>query len=396
MRLSEFINVQREQIMVEWEAFARTLGPATDAMDITALRDHASEMLSVIAADLETPQSDREQHAKSVGQGADEDTELLTAAQEHGADRAEHGFTIDQMVSEYRALRASVIRLWIAARGALTDSEVDELTRFNEAIDQALAESTARFTQDLEHSREMFIAILGHDLRTPLGSIVTSATFMLDLGELREPYLTLASRIASSSRRMDRMVGDLLDLTRSRLGRGISIERDSMNVGDAVREVTHELRATHADRTIEVSAAGDMSGRWDYGRISQVLANLIANALEHGAADSPVTIALQGRDDDVVITVHNHGEPIPESMRRRIFDPMKRRESDVAHGIGTSANLGLGLYIAERIMTAHKGTITVVSSADEGTTFTLCLPRDEPRGAADGTDRRTEHPPGAG
>jgi signal transduction histidine kinase len=152
-------------------------------------------------------------------------------------------------------------------------------------------------------SKEMFIAILGHDLRTALGAIITSATFMLDLDELREPYRTLTARIASSSRRMDRMVGDLLDLTRSRLGGGIPIERDWMNAEEAVGEVAGELAAQHAGRAIEVQPAGDMRGRWDRGRLSQVLTNLMGNAIEHGARETPVRVSIDGTGDVATFTV---------------------------------------------------------------------------------------------
>jgi K+-sensing histidine kinase KdpD len=183
MRLADFILENREPILVDWEAFARTCGPAGQSMDVTSLRDHANEMLTVIARDLKTPQDKQEQKEKSKGNAPDavKASETLseggndtkTAAQRHGADRAEGGFTIDQMVSEYRALRASVIRLWTKAQGALALADLEDLTRFNEAIDQALAESVTRYTQDLDYSKEMFLAVLGHDLRTPLGAIST-------------------------------------------------------------------------------------------------------------------------------------------------------------------------------------------------------------------------------
>lgn len=369
MRLSEFMNTNREAILAEWADFARTCAPASDDMDLTGLRDHADEMLVTIAADLDTEQTATEQDQKAKGQGASE--EENTAAHEHGSDRADSGFTMDQMVSEYRALRASVIRLWTVDKGELGSKDIEDLIRFNEAIDQALAESVARYATELNRSREMFLAILGHDLRTPLGAVITSSTFMLELGELVEPYLTLVTRIASSSRRMDRMVGDLLDLTRSRLGGGISIQRAHMDMQVAVREVVHEIGSLHPAARFDVRAGGDLKGHWDPDRVSQVLTNLLGNAVEHGSPDGPVTVDLTSEADAVVISVHNHGIPIPAALARRIFDPMKGGKS------GSSSHLGLGLYIAERIVTAHGGRITVASSASEGTTFSVYLPRSE-------------------
>ena len=375
MRLSEFIREHRESILNEWETFASRLGPITETMDIEALRDHASEMLTVIARDLDTPQSKREQHQKAIGKAPDDPADPATAAEEHGADRAERGFSIDEMVSEYRALRASVLRLWTHECDMLEENDLIDMTRFNEAIDQALAESVTRYTSDLQESREMFIAILGHDLRTPLGAIITSSTFMLETEELEEPHLTLTSRIASSSRRMARMIADLLDLTRSRLGGGIPIDTDWMNVEGAVREVLSELATVHPKRAVEVEVQGDLRGEWDRERLAQVMTNLIGNALDHGAPEAPVSIALEGLKKEVTIAVHNHGVPIASGMLDRIFDPMKRRQTRGARVAGGSSHLGLGLYIAERIVSAHGGTIDVASSASAGTTFTIHLPR---------------------
>ena len=305
MRLSDFIVTNREPILAEWEAFARKAQPASDSMDIGALRDHASEMLTAIAADLKTPQDKHEQAEKSKGEAPDPDTNNATAAEKHGADRAESGFTTDQMVSEYRALRASVIRLWTKAQGEITPAELEDLTRFNEAIDQSLAESIARYTQDLDQSKEMFLAILGHDLRTPLGAVITSSKFMLETQELTEPVLTLTTRIASSSTRMNQMVDALLDFTRSRLGGGIPIVRADMNMGKVVHDVVDEISAAHPHQTIKVDARGALQGQWDCPRISQVLTNLIGNALEHCSDRTMVTVAVEGDDKEIMIAVHN-------------------------------------------------------------------------------------------
>ena len=383
MRLSDFIAANREPIMAEWLAFAQTCTPAAGSMDDSALRDHASEMLTVIATDLKTPQNKQEQTEKSKGNAPEEkskanapeeDANEKTAAEKHGADRAESGFTTDQMVSEYRALRASVIRLWTRAQGELSTNELEDLTRFNEAIDQSLAESISRYTQDLDHSKEMFLAILGHDLRTPLGAVMMSAEFMLETKELKEPHLTLTSRIASSSKRMNQMIGALLDFTRSRLGGGIPIERAKMNMGKAVHDVVDEMAAAHPDRTIKVDARGGLEGEWDCARMGQVLTNLIGNALEYSSVGTNATVDVQGDDKEVAIAIHNRGTPIPPDQLNGIFNPMKRTEMNAAGG-GSSGNLGLGLYIAERIVNAHKGRIDVESSEEAGTTFTVHLPR---------------------
>jgi signal transduction histidine kinase len=378
MRLAEFILRNREPILVEWEAFARTCKPASGSMDIAALRDHANEMLTVIATDLATPQGGHAQAEKSKGRAADADPIERTAAEEHGSGRAESGFTVEQMISEYRALRASVIRLWTKVQGELASSDVEDLTRFNEAIDQSLAESITRYTQDLDQSKEMFLAILGHDLRTPLGAVITSAKFMLETDELEEPYSTLTARIVSSSTRMNHMVGALLDFTRSRLGGSIPISRGRMNMGKVVHDVVNEIAAAYPQRAIRVNARGGLEGHWDCARITQVLTNLIGNALEHGATQAEVTVDVRGDEKEVAIAIHNEGAEIPADRLNGIFNPMKAREPIRKAAVtGPSGNLGLGLYIAERIVHAHKGRIDVESRKVGGTTFTVHLPRRE-------------------
>jgi signal transduction histidine kinase len=376
MRLADFILAHREPILVEWEAFARTCAPASGPMDIAALRDHAGEMLTVIAADLATPQSRLAQAEKSKGRAPDPDPTRTTAAGEHGAGRAESGFTVEQMVAEYRALRASVLRLWTTAEGALETAHLEDLTRFNEAIDQSLAESVARFNQDLEAAKETFLAILGHDLRTPLGAIQTSAAFMLETGELEEPHRTLTARIASSARGSVAMVGDLLDFTRSRLGGGIPVVRAEMDLGKVVRSVVDEVAAAHPDRPIRTDTRVQQRGRWDAARLRQALGNLVGNAVQHGAEGTTVTVDVQGTAAQVTVAVHNRGAVISADQLDGIFNPMRSQRAPRTAARGPTGSLGLGLYIAERIVGAHGGHIDVESSEASGTTFTVRLPRE--------------------
>jgi signal transduction histidine kinase len=378
MRLAEFIVANREPILAEWEAFARTCTPASGVMDITALRDHANEMLTVIAADLDTPQGVREQSEKSKGNAPSLDANAATAAEEHGSGRAQSGFSVDQMVAEYRALRASVIRLWTKTQGKLAAADIEDLTRFNEAIDQSLAESVSRYTEDLDHSKEIFLAILGHDLRTPLGAIQTSASFLMETQVLQEPALTLIPRIARSATRTVNMVGDLLDFTRSRIGSGIPIVRAEADMGKMVHDVVDEIAVARPGREFDVATCGEQRGEWDCERISQALSNLIGNAVQHGSEETKVSVKVEGVGQEVAVSIHNHGTPIGKDQLNGIFNPLKSRDAVVNPTVGgAQGSLGLGLYIAERIVHAHRGTIEIESSEAQGTTFTVRLPRHE-------------------
>jgi signal transduction histidine kinase len=373
VRLADFITTNAEAIIAEWVRFAADCGPAGQTMDLAALRDHALEMLQNIAADLRTPQSSTEEIAKSKGQSDSGTDTVDTAAEVHGADRAESGFTVGEMVSEYRALRASVIRLWTEAIGSLSGDDLADLMRFNEAIDQALAESITRYTRHIDSSREMFLAILGHDLRTPIGAVTMASQFMLETGALDETNRTLTTRIHRSGQRMTQMVRDLLDFTRSQLGSGVPITRHPMDLAQEASHAIEETRAAHPEAQVQLLVSGELKGEWDGARIGQVLSNLLGNAIQHGSPETPITLTLRG-SDDVVLKVHNRGQVIPPEELPGIFSPFKRLGTGETP-VESTTSLGLGLYIAERIVTAHGGTIAVTSSEDSGTTFTAHLPR---------------------
>ena len=173
---------------------------------------------------------------------------------------------------------------------------------------------------------------------------------------------------------MNQMVGDLLDLTRSRLGSGVPIVRATMDLAKVAGDAVDEMAAAHPESVFEFKASGDLRGEWDSARISQVLANLLGNAVQHGSAKSTISVTATGDAKEVVLRVHNRGPAIPPSDLHGLFSPLKRLKSGEA-APAASSSLGLGLYIVERIVTAHGGTIDVSSSNDAGTSFTVHLPR---------------------
>ena len=371
-RLSSFIRDNVEPILAEWETFARSL-PGGGAMDVTALRDHAKEMLLVIAADLDRPQSDLAQDEKARGERDAGEARGTTAAQEHGAGRAGSGFTVGQMVAEFRALRASVTRLWLAEEAAGSRTDLTDLIRFNEAIDQAIAESVSHFSQAVGRTQERFLAILSHDLRTPLGAIITSTRFMLDAGGLEEPNRTLVARASSSARRMNQMVLDLVEFTRTRLDDAIPVVRSEVDARRLVHDVVVEIAALYPSSVVQVETSGDLSGAWDADRLTQALTNLVGNAVQHGSPGTPIRVTARGLVNEVTLAVHNEGPTIPVNQQVAIFQEGHRVAGAMA--TGDRRHQGLGLYIVERIVASHGGTVSVHSSETEGTTFTIRLQR---------------------
>ncbi len=225
--------------------------------------------------------------------------------------------------------------------------------------------------------RERFMGILGHDLRQPLSTLALG-TDMLLRANLPPDEARTARRLSNAAARMDRMVTDLLDMTRCRLGAGLPLERRSMDLREVCAQVVDETRQAHPERVIEVHASGDTTGHWDPDRVAQVCTNLLGNALEHGREGSAVTITLAGHSGEVVLSVENAGERISETLRPGLFQPFRRGRN------ANSTGLGLGLFIVDQIARAHGGTTAVLSDTD-ATRFMVTLPRPAQPGAGDQT-----------
>ena len=200
IRLGDFIDKNTQQIVSEWKTFAKTLTPAANDMTPLALRDHIIQILSFIINDIKSPQTSSEQVQKSRGEK--ERDSKTTVAETHAALRLAGGFDIDQMVSEYRALRATIIKLWSQSNVVMDNEDIIDLIRFNESIDQELAESVSYYTEKISHSKDLFIGILSHELRNPLNVISLAAQLLLKVDRkstrLNSSHSTL-SRMPSSA-----------------------------------------------------------------------------------------------------------------------------------------------------------------------------------------------------
>jgi signal transduction histidine kinase len=371
MRLADFIKRDMEAIVSEWETFAAAQLPAAADMDSPALRDHAEQLLRAIVKDISSPQTDEEREQKSKGRAAGPMEARNTEAETHALLRAQSGFTMNQLAAEYRSLRASVLHLWTkACRPSAIDPR--DVYRFNEAIDQAVAESVAFFSDQIENERNLFLGMLGHDMRSPLQVIQFTAAHLSKL-EVSTDVATCAARLSKSARSLKALLDDLLDFNRTKLGLGITISPAAVDLAGAFSAEVEQLRVANPGRRIELEVSGDVSGVWDINRLNQLLGNLVVNALKYGASSSSVKIVLNGLAGEVVFSVHNQGPKIEQSVLAQIFEPLKRglEHQPVA---GSDGSMGLGLYIAREIAIAHHGDISAKSDENE-TVFTVRLPR---------------------
>ncbi|MFM0307767.1 sensor histidine kinase [Paraburkholderia sp. RL17-383-BIF-A] len=371
MRLADFILRDMETILVQWETFAATLLPAAVNMKSLALRDHAQQILQAVAKDLSTAQTREAQAEKSMGLapiliGAPE-----TAAQTHALLRARGGFDINQLAAEYRALRASILRLWIDECQPEAPHP-DDVIRFNEAIDQALAESIGYFSVQVDQARNLLLGMLGHDMRSPLQTILMTAQYLTALNA-GEQVSVAASRLIRSGARMQALLNDMLDFNRTRLGLGINIAPTEIDLEKLFADELDQVRAAHPGCRVDLEVEGDCRGVWDGRRLQQLLGNLVLNAIKYGAPDASVRVVMTGEERSVRFEVRNQGPAIDQLTLYRIFDPLQRgldhKDSHNADG-----NLGLGLYIAREIAKAHGGEIEAQSDETE-TVFAVRLPR---------------------
>jgi signal transduction histidine kinase len=374
MKLADYIPANRELLLEEWEQTARALKPTHIALDSEELRDWAHEMLLGIAEAMQDSGPVQE-HGREIPEPGSSGR-LSQSAHAHALDRLAQGFNLTEITQEFCAFRATVVRLWTREMGAVDREAVDELVRFNDAVDQALTDSLDRFSTRLERARDLFIGALGHDLRSPLAAIASSAEFLLMAADRLEPQqMKAVVRLRNSATRMRRMIGNLLDFTRTRLGAALPLLTSTMDVGATCEEIVAELGAYNPERDLRLTLAGDLRGTWDQARLEDALSNLISNALKHGRADGPVTVDVLGEADEVVVRIHNEGEPIPREMQRAIFDPLVCGESRAAEQRRSDDGLGLGLYITNEIIQAHGGRIEMSSNRRAGTTFEVRLPR---------------------
>jgi signal transduction histidine kinase len=369
MKLSEFIRVNIPAISREWEKFAATLVPEKK-FSRSVLRDGIVEILEQIANDVERPRGQKPRNR--AAEEPDERDPIVIASKRHAEDRTRMGIATPQLLSEFCALRATVIHMWQANENSADRHDVETVLRFNEAVDEIQMVAAQRYHETNQHSRDLFLAILGHDLRNPLAAILGATEAQQatgDPGQIR----ALAAQIMVTVKRMSRMVADLLELTRVSQGKAVPLELKKVDMNDICRAVLEEMKVAHPEQRFSFRAEQSLVGEWDEQRMAQVISNLIGNAVCYGKAERPVSVTARSVENGVEVAVHNEGPVIPPDLMPRLFDTFVRGEP--APGAEAQPGLGLGLYIAKEIVVAHGGSIDAVSSEQDGNTFFFFLPQ---------------------
>ena len=378
MRLAEFINANVDRLVADWEAFARSIQPRPAILSDEELKDWAQQVLEAVAEDMQLPETDEEELLRSEGLRPGHNR-LTESGSEHATHRLMQGFTIDQVNAEFRAMRASVLRSWLQQKARTDRDGLLDVFRFDQAMDECFANSLETYTKRVERARHLILGALGHDLRSPLSAINAGIEFLLASGDnLTHEQTRIVLRSRNSLGRIRKMIDDLLDFTRTRLGGGLPISPERMNMEESLRNVLDELRAYHAGRELNLEVSGDLSGTWDCARVEQLVSNLVSNALQYGHPGSPVTVIARDEGQEVTFTVHNEGEAIPQETRCLMFDPLTRGGVEAGEAWSKENGIGLGLYIAKQIVETHGGRIELDSRQGAGTTFQVWLPRNPP------------------
>lgn len=231
-------------------------------------------------------------------------------------------------------------------------------------------ESRSRDQDERDQLRDLFVGILAHDLHNPLSAISMGAALLSKTGTMPAREARVVARMASAADRMRRMIDELVDVTRIRMGPGLTIERQWTDVVLIVREVVDETLLAHPDCSIEVVAPKVAPGQFDPGRIGQAVSNLLSNAIAYGTPEAPILVRVESQADRIRVEVRNQGKPIPEELIPVLFDPFRSGRQPGRYGRG----LGLGLFIARSFIEAHGGRLDVKSSVGAATSFWVSLP----------------------
>jgi signal transduction histidine kinase/CheY-like chemotaxis protein len=397
VRLADFILANVEPILVEWESFARSIWPNGVTADPAELRDEAEDILHATAVDMQSDQTGAQQAEKSKGasRAGDEGAGLTRASATHGSGRVASGFELWAVIAEYRALRASVLRLWRESEPAPDLRDIDDVTRFNESIDQSLTHAVRSYVDQVERDRaallaneqasrkeaeaanrakDMFLATLSHEMRTPLNAIMGWLSLLRHEQAKPSRYQEGLKVIERNTTAQVQLIDDLLDVSRIVAGK-MRVDIHPCELTDVINAGVNVLRPAAEARGITLNVQLDPSatGAWcDSVRIQQVVWNLVSNAVKFTPKGGRVDVTLSREQSGFQIRVMDNGQGISSDLLPHVFDRFRQADNSTRRKF---AGLGLGLSIVRYIVEAHGGTVEADSPGEgKGSTFTVRLP----------------------
>lgn len=368
MRLHEFMRANIEAILAIWEQEFNHRTSTVNPMELGARRALTRKILLGIASEIETGSAVPFDSLLQAPIGG------ATSASNHGDQRLAIGYTLQQLQAEYRILRQVVTSEWMKVCRSWSMQEIVDMATFNAALDRALGASTSAYVAGLDRSRDLFIGVLGHDLRGPINAALMSIFIVGRDPALSEQSIAALSRSERSVRQMNDLVSELLDFVSGHFGLHRHLSVADISMTKICEEAISDAQIIYPHRQFVAKFGDDTLGRWDAHRIKQAVYNLLRNANEHGAAATPIVITTRGDEESVTVEVHNQGDPIPPLSLTRIFDPFTQASSGEAN-MHTKGSIGLGLFIVRDAAMLHDGHVSVDSTAEDGTVFRIELPR---------------------
>jgi signal transduction histidine kinase/ActR/RegA family two-component response regulator len=411
VRLADFILANVEPILVEWESFAQSIWPRGSTADPAELRDEAGDILRLTALDMQSEQTGLQRAEKSKGRGLQEETpnQLTHISSSHGRGREVSGFQLWAVVAEYRARRASVPRLWRESNPTADLRDLDDVTRFNESMDQSLTHGVRSFAEQVERQRgtliadeqaarqeaeaamreaeaamreaeaanrakDLFLATLSHEMRTPLNAIVGWLNILNHKNADASQFQEGLRVIDRNTKAQVQLIDDLLDVSRIVSGK-LHMDIQPCELVDVVNAGLNATRAAAEARhiTFDVRLDPRAGTAWcDNVRIQQVVWNLMSNAIKFTPKGGRVQVTLSRDGSDFRIEVSDTGQGIRPDVLPHVFDRFRQADSSKRRRF---AGLGLGLSIVKYIVEAHGGTVEAASPGEgKGSRFTVCLP----------------------
>ena len=352
MSLSNQLRKKSPEILKLWEEWVRRDHISLDSVDSLSLKNSLPEVINHLADVLDH---------KALAH----ESSLL---REHGIDRANYpNYTIDQMIMEYNYLRKAIFHFLDVENISEVDKEI-----IIEIIEDGIAQAALGFAKKQFEMREKFISTLAHDLRNPLSAAKTSAQLITRMNDKADKVKVLSNKIVDTIDRADHLITDLLDSNLVRMGKVLPFNPSATNLRKIIQESVEEVSTIYGNK-IDNSDTQEILGFWDSSLLQRAITNLLTNAAKYGEPKKRITIKSMEENNLVYISVHNIGEPISEEDQKFIFDSFYQKNNI---NKCTEKGWGIGLFLVKGAVMAHGGTVTLESNLQNGTTFTICIPKD--------------------